>query len=241
MKIRNITFGFLAIGMISCNSIIKEKTSTDTYADVEIVGAMKNVMWNGELGSSIDLDTISDRKGLYGLGPISYLKGELLINDGKSYMSKVATDSTMTVEKTFDVSAPFFVYANITEWHEIDVPMTIKSIQNLETFIDEKTTDYKRPFPFKLEGLVSNAIIHTQNLAEGTKVSSPEEAHHGQANYGLTNEEVEIIGFFSTEHKGVFTHHDSFIHMHLITKDERSMGHLDELEIGTMKLYLPKK
>jgi acetolactate decarboxylase len=29
--------------------------------------------------------------------------------------------------------------------------------------------------------------------------------------------------------------------MHLITKDESKMGHLDELEIGQMKLYLPKK
>jgi len=229
MKIRKITFGLLTIGMISCNSTKKEITSTDTYSDVKIVGAMKNVMWKGKLGSRIDLDTISDKNGLYGLGPVSCLKGELLINDGKSYMSKVKPDSTMTVDKTFDVSAPFFVYANITEWNEIDLPPNIKSIQDLEKFIDKKTTDYKRPFPFKLEGEVSKVIIHTQNLPEGTKVSSPDEAHLGQTNYGLTNEETEIIGFFSTEHKGVFTHHDSFIHMHLITKDESKMGHLDEL------------
>ena len=78
-------------------------------------------------------------------------------------------------------------------------------------------------------------------MPEGTKVSSPDEAHQGQTNYNIANENAEIIGFFSTEHKGVFTHHDSFLHMHLITKDESKMGHLDELEIGEMKLYLPKK
>lgn len=241
MKIIKITIGLLTIGIISCNSIKKEISSTDTYSDVKIIGAMKNVMWKGELGSRIDLDTISDKNGLYGLGPVSYLKGELLINDGKSYMSKVKSDSTMIVDKTFDVSAPFFVYANISKWNEIDLPSDIKSIQDLEKFIDEKTTDYKRPFPFKLEGEISIATIHTQNLPEGTKVSSPDEAHQGQTNYGLANEESEIIGFFSTEHNGVFTHHDSFIHMHLITKDESKMGHLDELEIGNMKLYLPKE
>ena len=104
------------------------------------------------------------------------LKGELLINNGKSYISKVKSDSTMTVDKTFDVSAPFFVYANITDWNEIDLPSNIKSIQDLEKFIDKKTTTYKRPFPFKLKGEVSKAIIHTQNLPEGTKVSSPDEA-----------------------------------------------------------------
>jgi acetolactate decarboxylase len=108
-------------------------------------------------------------------------------------------------------------------------------------FIDDKTTDFKRPFTFKLIGEVSRAIIHIQNLPKGTKVSSPDEAHQGQTNYELNNEESEIIGFFSTEHKGVFTHHDSFLHMHLITADETKMGHLDELEIKEMKLYLPKK
>jgi acetolactate decarboxylase len=240
-KMKKLILGLLTIIIISCNSTKKESNSTEDYSDIKIVGAMKNVMWKGELGSSIELDTISNKKGLYGLGPVSYLAGELLINDGQSYISKVTSDSTMTVEKSFDISAPFFVYANVTEWNESELPTNIKSIQDLEKFIDKKTAGYKRPFVFKLKGEVSTAIIHSQNLPEGTKVSSPDEAHQGQVNYKLTEEEAEIIGFFSTEHKGVFTHHDSFLHMHLITKDKNKMGHLDELVIGNMKLYLPKK
>lgn len=243
MDIRKLAFGLLALGIISCNSAKNDTNSneTNTYADIKIAGAMKNVMWKGELGSTIDLDTIADKNGLYGLGPESYLTGELLINNGKSYVSKVTSDSTMTVEKRFNVSAPFLVYANVIEWNEVELPSNIKAIQDLEKFIDDKTTDYKRPFAFKLIGEVSSAKIHVQNLPKGTKVSSPEEAHQGQKGYALKNEASEIVGFFSTEHKGVFTHHDSFLHMHLITKDEKKMGHLDDLEIGKMKLYLPKK
>lgn len=243
MTIKQITFGLLTIGLISCNSTPKEKNTeeTENYSAIKIVGAMKNVMWKGELGSSIDLDTISDKNGLYGLGPVSYLTGELLINNGKSYVSKVTSDSTMSVENTFQVSAPFFVYGNVTEWNEIILTSDVNTIQDLEKFINDKTTDFKRPFAFKLIGQVSSAIIHIQNLPEGTKVTSPDEAHQGQTNYKIANEEAEIIGFFSTEHKGVFTHHNSFIHLHLITKDQRKMGHLDSLKIGEMKLYLPKK
>ena len=243
MYIKQLAIGFLTIGLTSCNSTPKEKSTKEleTYSDIKIVGAMKNVMWKGELGSTINLDTISDKKGLYGLGPVSYLTGELLINNGKSYVSKVTSDSTMTVEKTFNTSAPFFVYGNVTEWNETELPASINTIQDLEKFIDNKTTEFKRPFAFKLIGQVPSAIIHIQNLPEGTKVSSLDEAHQGQTNYSVENVDAEIIGFFSTKHKGVFTHHDSFIHMHLITKDESKMGHLDELEIGEMKLYLPKK
>lgn len=242
MNIKHLTIGLSALCIFSCTSTTtdEKKDESKTYTDIQIVGAMKNVMWKGELGSSIDLDTISNKTGLYGLGPLSYLKGELLINNGNSYVSKVTSDSTMTVEKTFAASAPFLVYGNVVEWSEMTLPSDIKSIQDIEHFIDSTTANFKRPFAFKLIGRVNNAIIHIQNLADGTKVSSPEEAHQGQTNYSISNEEAEIIGFFSTEHKGVFTHHDSYLHMHLITSDESKMGHLDKIEIGEMKLYLPK-
>ena len=241
MMIKKVIIGILTIGIFSCNSDKKKTTSNETYSDINIVGAMKNVMWKGELGGSVHLDTISNKKGLYGLGPESYLTGEILINDGNSYVSKVTSDSTMTVEKTYDISAPFLVYANVNEWNEIELTSNIKTIKDIENLIDRKTIDFKRPFAFKLTGKISKAIIHIQNLPEGTKVSSPEEAHKGQTNYELKDEEATIIGFFSTEHKGVFTHHDSNIHLHLITKNESKMGHLDEVEIEKMKLYLPKK
>ena len=239
MKFKNLALALLTIGFISCNSGDKKSAPNETYPDVKVVGAMKNVMWNGALEGSIDLDTISDKNGLYGLGPESFLTGELLIIDGKIYLSKVTSDSTMSVQKTMDVSAPFFVYANVTEWEEANLPESVKTIPELEKFLDEKTTDFKRPFAFKLTGQVAKADIHIVNLPEGSTVSSPDEAHRGQINYSLNNENATIIGFFSTEHKAVFTHHDSFLHMHLLTEDENKMGHLDELEIGTMKLYLP--
>lgn len=235
------TIGLLGIGMISCSSPKKATISTDTFSDINVVGAMKNVMWKGELGSSINLDTISDKIGLYGLGPVSYLKGELLINDGKSYVGRVTSDSTMEVEQNYEVSAPFFVYAHVNEWTEIDLDSNIRTIPDLENLIDEKASEFIRPFAFKLIGKVASTIIHLQNLPEGSKVSSPDEAHQGQINYELRDEDVVIVGFFSKEHKGVFTHHDSFLHMHLITKDEKQMGHLDKLEIENMKLFLPNK
>lgn len=243
MTIRQIAaFGLLTLVLGSCSSslYVSNTKETEISSPVKIAGAMKNVMWEGQLGSSIDLDTISNKKGLYGLGPLAYLAGELLINDGKSYVSKATSDSTMIVEEQFDVSAAFFVYGNVNEWTQEALPPTVKSCQDLEKYIHEKTQDIKKPFAFKLLGKISNAIIHVQNLPKGAKVSSPTEAHQGQVNFTLKNEEAEIIGFFSTEHKGVFTHHDSFLHMHLITKDLSMMGHLDVLEIDKMFLYLPK-
>ncbi|WP_188457291.1 acetolactate decarboxylase [Psychroflexus planctonicus] len=242
MKLHHFTFTLVASLLLACNSTApKTQTEKHSYPDTKVVSAMKEVMWKGKLGSQIDLDSISNTKGLYGIGPLSYLKGELLINNGKSYVSKVTSDSTMQVVQTYAASAPFFVYTHVNEWNEVALPEEIKNIQDVEQFLQRETVDLKRPFAFKLVGNVTSAKIHIQNLPKGSKVSSPEEAHRGQTNYAIQNEEVEIIGFFSTEHQGIFTHHDSFVHLHLITKDESQMGHLDELQIKDMKLYLPKK
>lgn len=241
---KTLVIGLTVITLISCNSTEKKsETKIENQSIVQVVGAMKNVMWKGELAGTINLDTIKDKKGLYGLGPVEYLTGELLIIDGKSYVSTVTSDSTMEVDENYKVKAPFLVYANQTDWNIEGLPSEIKTIKELEEFIDKKTLNYKRPFVFKLIGQVDSAEIHIQNLPKDTKVSSPEEAHQGQKNYLLENSKVEIVGFFSTEHKGIFTHHDSNIHMHLITTDRNKMGHLDKVFFanGSIKLYLPKK
>ena len=224
--------------LTGCESKPK-KNEISSYSDIQIAGAMRNVMWKGELQGLLELTELQDKNGLYGLGPESFLRGELLINDGQSYVSRVTSDSSMTVEKTSSVSAPFFVYGYVNEWREMELPVQVKDISQLERFLDDQTKTFKRPFAFKLKGIVDAADIHVQNLPEGTEVSSPEEAHQGQTDYHLSNEPVDIIGFFSTNHQGVFTHHDSYLHMHLITNDETMMGHLDAVTFGNMKLYLP--
>lgn len=230
--------------LIGCNFNEKtsEETETNSTSEVKIAGAMKNVMWKGELDGVIKLDSIKNKKGLYGLGPLSFMRGEILIDNGRAYISKVESDSTIIVEENFEEEAPFFVYANATEWEEVELPSGIKNLKDLERFIDKKTREQKRPFVFKLEGIPTSAVIHIQNLPEGTKVNSPADAHQGQVSYELENETVSIVGFFSTTHQGVFTHHDSFLHMHLLSEDHQKMGHLDSLTFGDekMKLYLPE-
>lgn len=234
-------FKFLLLGLPTLLLINYSLKAQQTTNDVKIVCEMKNVMWKGQLYGSINLDTIKNKTSLYGLGPVEYLSGEILIIDGKSYKSTVVSDTTMKVEETYDIKAPFFGYANISKWIEKTLSDSIQTIQQLETYLDKVTKNSPRPFMFKLSGTVEKATIHIVNLPKGSVVSSPDEAHKGQKNYQLQNEQADIVGFFSTEHKAIFTHHDTFLHLHLMTTDKQKMGHLDEVlfKKGTMKLYLP--
>jgi acetolactate decarboxylase len=235
----NFKTTLLGLTTLTLTSLIS--TAQQTTNEVKIVGEMKNVMWKGQLYGNIKLDTISNKTNLYGLGPVEYLSGEILIIDGKAYKSTVVSDTTMKVEETYDIKAPFFGYANISRWTQQTLPDSIHTMQQLEQYLDKVTKSSPRPFMFKLSGTVEQATIHIVNLPKGSKVSSPNEAHNGQKNYELINEPSEIIGFFSTNHKAVFTHHDTYLHMHLMTTNLQKMGHLDEVlfKKGTMKLYLP--
>lgn len=236
MTIRTILIGLTIFTLTGYTTKAQQTTNT-----VKIIGEMKNVMWKGQLYGNINLDTIANKKSLYGLGPVEYLAGEILIIDGRSYKSTVVSDTIMKVEETYSIKAPFFGYANIDNWTEQTLPDSIQTIQQLEQYLDKVTKNSSRPFMFKLTGTVEKATIHIVNLPKGSKVTSPDEAHKGQVNYQLKNEQSEIIGFFSKEHKAIFTHHDTYLHMHLITTDQQKMGHLDEVlfKKGTMRLYLP--
>lgn len=238
MNCKTIFFGLTILTLVNCSA-----NAQQTNHAVRIVGEMKNVMWKGQLYGSIYLDTIANKTHLYGLGPVEYLTGEILIIDGKSYKSTVVSDTVMKVEETYDIKAPFLGYVNISSWGEQSLPDSIQTIQQLEQYLDQVTENSPRPYMFKLSGTIEKAIIHIVNLPKGANVSSPEDAHKGQKNYELKNEQAEIVGFFSTKHKAVFTHHDTYLHMHLITTGRDKMGHLDEVlfKKGTMKLYLPSE
>lgn len=188
MKIK-ITLCILTIlTLLNCSTNAQQPTN-----EVKIVGQMKNVMWKGELYGNIDLDTIAYKTNLYGLGPVEYLTGEVLIIDGRSYKSVVTSDTTMKVEETYRMKAPFFGYANIATWTEHSLPDSVQTIQQLEAFLDKVTKDAPRPFMFKLLGTVEQATIHIVNLPKGSKVSSPDDVHKGQKNYEIKNEQADII------------------------------------------------
>ena len=209
--------------------------------NVRIVGEMRNVMWKGQLYGTINLDTIANKEHLYGLGPLEYLKGELMIFDGKAYQATVVSPTTIKVEESYKVKAPFFGYVNVRKWMEHVLPDSVQTLTQLELYLDKITKTSKRPFMFKLKGVVNSADLHIVNLPTGAKVSSPEEAHKGQTNFAIKNEEVDVLGFFSTDHQAIFTHHDTFLHLHLLTTDKTKMGHLDDVEFkkGSVTLYLP--
>jgi acetolactate decarboxylase len=86
--------------LLSCTK--QEETST-----IKVVGQMKDVMWKGALEGKISTDSFSSSSH-YGLGPIAYLKGEVLLFEGQTFISKVIDNKTHEVSSVNSIQAPFF-------------------------------------------------------------------------------------------------------------------------------------
>lgn len=191
----------------------------------------------------LNLDTIHNKKHLYGIGPGDQLRGEILIEDGIAYRSFIDLDSSLQMEKTFNLKAPFFVYSNVSSWEEHVLPDSVQTVSDVDSFLSHLSRNRHGPFPFRLVGQIRTGDFHIVNLPTGTKIDSPADVNKKQLSVHLENVHVRLIGFYSTNHKGIFTHHDSNVHIHLITSDEKQMGHLDNLSIGqaqSIKLFVAK-
>jgi acetolactate decarboxylase len=234
---RLLSLAYLFLILSACCTACLQNTASSVIP----VGAMRDVMWKGELEPKILLDSLSGKPGLYGLGPGNRLSGELLILDGIIYSSSVVNDTLMRVEQRASAQAPFFVYSSVNRWNQVSLPDSVTSVVALERYLAGWNQHRKVPFAFKLSGRLREAEIHVVNLEANAIVTSPHDAHRGKVDYRLKDEYATLLGFYSERHKGIFTHHDSFVHIHLLTDDETKMGHVDAVlfDPRELKLFLP--
>jgi len=68
-----------------------------TPPEVKVVSAMRNVMWKGEIGASVMLDTLYSGGVWYGIGPMAELRGEITVLNGVVYISQVDSMGSLFV------------------------------------------------------------------------------------------------------------------------------------------------
>lgn len=207
-------------------------------------GALINLM-SGNLEATASLDSIQDLPYLYALGALENLKGEIQIFNGKSYVSKAFDKDSVLLERDFNHKAALLVYAQVEEWTNSIMLEQFSDLKSLEQQIEKQASlhgiDTNQPFPFLIRGEVDQVNWHVINWKDGDKEHNHKK-HQESGAYGIIeNQEIEIIGFYSTKHKAVFTHHTTFLHMHFKeVNDHMIAGHVDDLKASKATLYIPK-
>lgn len=218
--------------------------SASTKSQVHYRGALRTMMHEGDLRATVALDTLQSQPQLYGLGAVENLKGEVLIYDGAAIIATVE-DSAIVIKRGFEHKAALLVYTQVKQWREFAVREELQDAHALADFIMRVAKDngvnVSAPFAFLLKGKVASLDWHVIDWPQGDTLQTHAK-HKASGMHGrLEQQAVEILGFYSDQHHGIFTHRDSNIHLHAKTVAGDLAAHVDDLKVNpTMRLYLPK-
>jgi acetolactate decarboxylase len=209
---------------------------------VRWVGAQRDVL-GGDIGGKVSLRSLGRLPHVYALGPRAGVSGEITLFDGQPVVARVL-EGRLRVESGLDHEAAFVVYDQVADWQERVLDEPLDGEAALETAVlraaRDAGVDGAEPFVF----LVRATAAVTFHVLDKRDARPHTSALHEQAKvrFRLERQAVEVLGFYSSRHRGIFTPKDSDLHMHLRTLDGRESGHVERiaLEPGAV-VAVPRK
>jgi acetolactate decarboxylase len=181
-------------------------------------------------------------ESLYAVGPLENARGEVSIYDSAALISEVH-DGLVSVNIDLSRRAAFLVYTIVENWRRTTIRRGIAGEQQLGDellrFAVETGIDVDQPFPFLLQCHMAQATFHILcNQSDGEY--NPHLHEKAKVRLPIADKSVEIVGFYSRQHRGMFTPRDFDFHMHVRTLDNQLSGHLESFNSNQgMILYLP--
>jgi hypothetical protein len=159
------------------------------------------------------------------------LLGAQPILDSRPSIARIERDTVVT-ESTWSVRACFLAWAQVPAWDERAADDTLPDLLSLEgmalTLAEAGGFDLGRPFPFRVRGMADEATFHVLDKRDAVP---HDHAQHERAKVRRTlwSTPVELIGFHSRSHRGIFTPGDANVHVHLRTTDGLISGHVEAI------------
>jgi acetolactate decarboxylase len=209
-------------------------TTTDPpVARVAWAGAQRDVL-AGDLRATVGLTELQHLPHLYALGPLEGLTGEISVFDGVPAIARVRAGD-VTVDCESGARACFLVYADVPSWQWTTVAAPLDG-KDLTSEVPQRAAgngvaSAGAPLAFLLRGMATELVYHVLDKQDGLS-HSPERHEAIKVRFTLRDREVEVLGFHSSAHRGIFTPADSDIHMHFRSLDGRASGHVERLAMA---------
>jgi acetolactate decarboxylase len=211
---------------------------------VRWVGAQRDVL-GGDVSGKIDLRAVATAPHLYALGPRAGVTGEITVFDGRPSIARVV-DGRVQVEASLDHGACFLVFDHVAAWHDavqrrgIDDEAALTSAVLQAAGAAGLDADAE-PLIFLLRAPAATVTYHVLDKRD-ERPHTPARHEEAKVRFTVEREAVDVLGFYSPRHRGIFTPRDSDLHMHLRTADGRASGHVEQIavEAGAV-IAVPRK
>ena len=205
----------------------------DPNAGVRWAGAQRDVL-GGDLRGHVALEPLAALTHLYALGPLEGVRGEVSIFGSVPSIARIEGDVVATAS-TWSARACFLVWALVPAWFERvsdAIPAGLDGIEREVIALARGAgLDPARPLPFRVRATAVEATLHVLDKRDGLP-HNPERHEQAKVRRTLERAPVELVGFYSQQHRGIFTPGESNVHVHLRTEDGRMSGHLETIRLA---------
>jgi hypothetical protein len=227
-------------------------------------GNFKRMMHTGDTKGQVLLSAVPSGPGVWGVGALAGLKGEIIQVDGKLLVS-LGTDPKGAVNPPAPTdSAVLWASGQVKDWDPVKIPIDMTQTQ-FEAFFTQQATarkiDLTQPFMFRVTGSYAHLIWHVVTGEAPTGNQGAHDAHgsaagqtgHG-AHGGHANQKSgmkifrqpvatgQLVGVYSGDKlEGVISHPGEKFHVHYIDDGLTVSGHVDQYSVKAASiLLLPK-
>jgi acetolactate decarboxylase len=216
---------------------------------VKYSGAMSKIRQEKKVDAAILVDTIN-AENLYAVGPVENLRGEILVWDNVAFVAAINEEKKPYLRKDVkNLKAIFLVYADVKEWDTLLIEKKqVRSIAELESAIAYSASRYgldtSSAFPFQVFARAKQGSGHIMYKDLSVILITPEDLQKAAYVNTFTDQYIQMLGFYSQHHQTIFTHHDSYLHIHYRLRNKYQAGHLEEIYLDPeqeLKILFPKQ
>ena len=211
-------------------------TSFATNFSVKSYGHFKKMMHMKKTEGVVNIQKAIPPVNGYAVGAIQKGLGEITVIDSKVWLDYGKDGIGHSVNSTpANEKAALLVTSQVEKWREIRVENQL-SRERLFKFILDKAEQYgldvNAPFPFILEGSFDNLLLHVINGQHSNSGGHRKEGHLlKQIKEERNKQKAIVIGFYSANTQGVYTHPGESWHLHAVIKDENIGAHVDDISV----------
>lgn len=222
-------------------------------------GHFTQMMRSGQAAGQVALSQLEGVPGVWGVGALADLRGEVVQVDGRVLVSLGSDPQGRVQPPGPQASATLWASARVSEWAQVPVPATMGQPQ-FEAFVQEQARarklDLEQPFVFRVTGGYSHLIWH---VVTGEKPAGAAGGHSPQGNGGhgsghanqasgqtvFRNPQAsgQLVGVYSgAQLEGVVSHAGERFHLHYIDDGMTVSGHVDQYTVRAgSTLWVPLK
>ncbi len=218
--------------------------------ELSMFGALRAVMHNADYGSKVALQELLSSGGGHGPGALKGLAGEITFDEGTAWVSTPdgaggIHTTRITTGGTTDLGVALLAFHRVEGWTTRPLA-DAASLEELGDRIRDAAhaagLGLEQPIPFRIEGRLEGLSYHVIDGVQLPPGPSSHEAHQAAA-IRVEHGEIEgtLVGVWSTEHAGVFTHMGETTHVHVTIEEPLGSGHVDAVRLSAgVELSLPR-